>query len=46
MNTNGPQPLSLSLLGVIVSGLFSQEEMQRARQVVMPSLWPGEPSQG
>jgi DNA polymerase IV len=30
------------LLGVIVSGLFSQEEMRRERQVVTPSLWPGE----
>src|SRR5260370_3392618 len=31
---------AVRLLGVIVSGLISFEEMQRARQVVMPSLWP------
>jgi len=34
---------AVRLLGVIVSGLFSQEEMRRERQVVTPSLWPGEP---
>ena len=34
---------AVRLLGVIVSGLFSQEEMWRERQVVTPSLWPGEP---
>jgi DNA polymerase-4 len=36
---------AVRLLGVIVSGLFSQEEMRRERQVVTPSLWPGELSQ-
>ncbi len=34
---------AVRLLGVIVSGLFSQEEMRRERQVVTPSLWTGEP---
>ena len=34
---------AVRLLGVIVSGLFSQDEMRRERQVVTPSLWPGEP---
>jgi len=33
---------AVRLLGVIVSGLFSQEEMRRERQVVTPSLWLGE----
>jgi DNA polymerase IV len=33
---------AVRLLGVIVSGLFSQEEMRRERQLVTPSLWPGE----
>ena len=36
---------AVRLLGVIVSGLVSQEEMQRERQIVTPSLWPGELSQ-
>jgi DNA polymerase IV len=36
---------AVRLLGVIVSGLFSQDEMRHERQVVMPSLWPGELSQ-
>jgi DNA polymerase-4 len=30
---------AVRLLGVIVSGLISFEEMQRARQIVTPSLW-------
>jgi len=30
---------TVRLLGVLVSGLISFEEMQRARQLVMPSLW-------
>ena len=33
---------AVRLLGVIVSGLFSQEEWLRERQVSTPSLWPGE----
>jgi DNA polymerase-4 len=36
---------AVRLLGIIVSGLFSQEIMWRERQVVTPSLWPGELSQ-
>ena len=36
---------AVRLLGVTVSGLFSQEEWLRERQVVTPSLWPGELSQ-
>lgn len=36
---------SVRLLGVIVSGLVSQEEIRRERQVVTPSLWSGELSQ-
>jgi DNA polymerase-4 len=36
---------SIRLLGVIVSSLFSQDEMQRERQVITPSLWTGELSQ-
>jgi DNA polymerase IV len=33
---------AVRLLGVIVSGLVSPEEMQRARQIVTPSLWQEE----
>ncbi len=40
---NGKQ--AVRLLGVIVSGLFSQEEMRRERQVVTPSLWSAELAQ-
>jgi DNA polymerase IV len=40
---NGKQ--AVRLLGVIVSGLFSQEEMRRERQFITPSLWSGELSQ-
>jgi DNA polymerase IV len=36
---------SVRLLGVIVSGLISQVEMQRERQIITPSLWSGELSQ-
>jgi hypothetical protein len=36
---------AVRLLGVIVSGLFPQEEMRSERRVVTPSLWPGELSQ-
>jgi DNA polymerase-4 len=36
---------AVRLLGVIVSNLFTQEEMRRERQVITLSLWPGEPSQ-
>jgi DNA polymerase-4 len=36
---------AVRLLGVIVSGLFSQKEMLRERRVVTPSLWHGELSQ-
>lgn len=33
---------AVRLLGVIVSGLVSQDELRRARQVVAPSLWQEE----
>jgi DNA polymerase-4 len=33
---------AVRLLGVIVSGLVSQDEIRRARQVVASSLWPEE----
>ncbi|MGZ3629347.1 MAG: DNA polymerase IV [Ktedonobacteraceae bacterium] len=36
---------AVRLLGVTVSGLFSQEEWLRERQVSTPSLWHGELSQ-
>ena len=36
---------AVRLLGVIVSGLFSEEEMWRERQIVTPSLWLGKLSQ-
>jgi hypothetical protein len=36
---------AVRLLGVIVSGLFSQQERLRERLVITPSLWPGELSQ-
>jgi DNA polymerase IV len=36
---------AVRLLGVIVSGLFSQQVRLRERQIITPSLWPGELSQ-
>lgn len=33
---------AVRLLGVIVSNLFSQDALVRERQVITPSLWPGE----
>ena len=36
---------AVRLLGVTVSGLFSQDDLVRARQVAAPSLWPEELSQ-
>lgn len=36
---------AVRLLGVIVSGLFSQKELLRERQIITPSLWTGELSQ-
>ena len=36
---------AVRLLGVTVSGLLSQEEMHRARQLVTPSLWQEEQAQ-
>jgi DNA polymerase IV len=33
---------AVRLLGVIISGLISQDEIRRARQVVTPSLWQEE----
>ncbi len=33
---------AVRLLGVIVSGLFSQKELLREKQIITPSLWTGE----
>jgi DNA polymerase IV len=37
---------AVRLLGVTVSGLLSPQEMQRARQLIAPSLWQEEQAQG
>ncbi|HEY6542198.1 MAG TPA: hypothetical protein VIZ18_14745, partial [Ktedonobacteraceae bacterium] len=36
---------AVRLLGIAVSGLVSQDEMKRARQLVAPSLWHEEHEQ-